>query len=274
MGISTMLKLLQEKESGKIVLVNIGNFYVASGKDAVLLNKILDLKLTCLEKGICKVGFPISALEKYTNKIEEKQYSYIVYRYIAKELKLEITKIHKAKNKNEIIQEKANCLLCKGIKAYPKEDKYIEAVAKLYEKEDEINRAKEQRKKRKIWFQKKNKQNKLALIPKAENYIEYMLQMILKLPRTEKYSIGTEYKQSLYIMLKDIIYLSKIQKECILEKLNEIDANLNTQRIYLRIMKKQKWTDEKKFNIAMEKIYEIGKIIGGLYKYYAKYSKE
>ena len=33
-----------------------------------------------------------------------------------------------------------------------------EAVAKLYEKEDEINRAKEQRKKRKIWFQKKNKQ--------------------------------------------------------------------------------------------------------------------
>lgn len=75
-------------------------------------------------------------------------------------------------------------------------------------------------------------------------------------------------------MLKDIIYLSKIQKECILEKLNEIDANLNTQRIYIRIMKKQKWTDEKNFNIAMEKIYEIGKIIGGLYKYYAKYSKE
>ena len=145
-------------ESGKIVLVNIGNFYVASGKDAVLLNKILDLKLTCLEKEICKVGFPISALEKYTNKIQEKQYSYIVYRYIAKEVKLEITKIRKAKNKNEITQEKANCLLCKGIKSYPKEDKYIEAVAKLYEKEDEINRAKEQRKKRKIWFQKKNKQ--------------------------------------------------------------------------------------------------------------------
>lgn len=86
---------------------------------------------------------------------------------------------------------------------------------------------------------KEEQTNKLALIPKAENYIEYMLQMILKLPRTEKYSIGTEYKQSLYIMLKDIIYLSKIQKECILEKLNEIDANLNTQRIYLRIMKKQ-----------------------------------
>lgn len=70
---------------------------------------------------------------------------------------------------------------------------------------------------------KEEQTNKLALIPKAENYIEYMLQMILKLPRTEKYSIGTEYKQSLYIMLKDIIYLSKIQKECILEKSKYID---------------------------------------------------
>ena len=56
---------------------------------------------------------------------------------------------------------------------------------------------------------KEEQTNKLALIPKSENYIEYMLQMILKLPRTEKYSIGTEYKQLLYIMLKDIIYLSK-----------------------------------------------------------------
>lgn len=70
---------------------------------------------------------------------------------------------------------------------------------------------------------KEEQTNKLALIPKSENYIEYMLQMILKLPRTEKYSIGTEYKQLLYIMLKDIIYLSKIQKECILEKSKYID---------------------------------------------------
>ena len=78
------------------------------------------------------------------------------------DIKISIQKNPKYKKeaiiKNEITQEKANCLLCKGIKSYPKEDKYIEAVAKLYEKEDEINRAKEQRKKRKIWFQKKNKQ--------------------------------------------------------------------------------------------------------------------
>jgi len=35
----------------------------------------------------------------------------------------------------------------------------------------------------------KEKENKLILIPKTEKYIEYILQVILKLPRTEKFSI-------------------------------------------------------------------------------------
>ena len=35
-------------------------------------------------------------------------------------------------------------------------------------------------------------------------------------------------------------------------------------------MKKNQWIDEKKFNVAMAKIYEIGKMIGGLQKHYAK----
>lgn len=142
----------------------------------------------------------------------------------------------------------------------------------------------------------------LSLIPKSEKYIQYILKLILKLPRTEKFSIGNEYKRSLYIMLENIMYLNKSIKinskyfekskyedrkiglqekdekrkyiiEEVLENvkiLNKIDCMLNTQRIYLRIMYKNKWIDEHKFNVAMEQIYEIGKIIGGLIKYYAK----
>ena len=117
--------------------------------------------------------------------------------------------------------------------------------------------------------------NTLQLIPKAENYIEYMLQVILlKLPRTEKFSIGTEYKTSMYQMLKQIMYLKKVNEAKVVDILNIIDAELNTQRIYLRIMNSNKWIDEKKFKIAIEKIYEIGKILGGLLKYYAKNSKK
>ncbi len=118
--------------------------------------------------------------------------------------------------------------------------------------------------------QKQEKEQKLMLIPKAEKYIEYMLQIIFKLPRIEKFSIGTEYKRSMYQMLQDILMISKIVKHEIMYYLNKIDANLNTQRIYLRIMKKNRWIDEHKFKVAIDQIYEIGKVLGGLIKYYAK----
>lgn len=39
-------------------------------------------------------------------------------------------------------------------------------------------------------------------------------------------------------------------------------------------MKKFKWIDVRKFDIAMRRIYEIGKILGGLIKYYAKNYKK
>ena len=120
----------------------------------------------------------------------------------------------------------------------------------------------------------KEKENKLILIPKTEKYLEYMLQVIFKLPRIEKFSIGTEYKVSMYKMLEDILIISKINEKEVMYYLNKIDARLNTQRIYLRIMKKEKWIDIKKFNVAMEQIYEIGKILGGLIKYYAKNNKK
>lgn len=121
---------------------------------------------------------------------------------------------------------------------------------------------------------KTEKENKLQLIPKTEKYIEYILQLITKLPRVEKFNIGNEYKLSMYEMLRNIMYLSKIEKSKCLAIVNNIDAELNTQRIYLRIMKNNKWIDERKFKIAMEQIYEIGKILGGLIKYYAKNIKK
>ena len=118
------------------------------------------------------------------------------------------------------------------------------------------------------------KESELTLIPKSERYIQYMLDVILKLPRTDKFSIGTEYKNSMYKMLRDILYISKIEKKERLYYINLIDAELNTQRIYLRIMKNNRWIDEKKFKVSIDLIYEIGKIVGGLVKYYAQNNKK
>ena len=124
---------------------------------------------------------------------------------------------------------------------------------------------------------KSENENKLKLIPKSEVYVEYIINMIIKLPRTEKFSIGNEYKSSLYKMLEQIMYLNKMDKASnvsVISVLNKIDSLLMVQRIYLRIMLKDKWIDKKKFNTAMGLIYEIGKILGGLIKYYAKNNKK
>lgn len=56
----------------------------------------------------------------------------------------------------------------------------------------------------------KNKDNRFVIIVKIEKYIEYMLTILLKLPRTEKFSIGTEVKTSMYEMMKKILLARKI----------------------------------------------------------------
>ena len=117
-------------------------------------------------------------------------------------------------------------------------------------------------------------ENKLKLIPKCEIYIQYILEMLNKLPRTEKFNICNEYKNIMYGMLENIFYLQKIEIKNWISILNKIDAQLNIQRCLLRIMYKNRYIDYKKFNVSIKYIGEIGQIVGGLYKYYAKNSKK
>ena len=156
MSFGKMVELLQRKDNGKIILVNSGSFYIARGRDAVLLHNILNLKVNCMEAEICKIGFPLNSLEKYTQLIEQEQYSYIVYNYDNKLGKLNITKKYNGKKLNTIEEEKLNCYICKNtVKMYKKNDKYIQAVADIYEEEyqkqeKETKQNKEKTKGRKI----------------------------------------------------------------------------------------------------------------------------
>lgn len=105
----------------------------------------------------------------------------------------------------------------------------------------------------------KQQKDSLILIPKYQAYMQYIIEIIFKIPRTEKFNIGNEYKQSMYQTLENILIISKLEKEKCLEYVNRIDASLNVQRILLRIMYQNHWIDAKKFNAAIDKIYEIGK---------------
>ena len=162
MSFSRMLEYLQVKNKGKIVFVNAGNFYIAMGKDAVLLNKLLGLKTSCMKTEICKVGFPITALEKYSELICEKKYSFIVYYFNNDTVDLEVVLDYDGKYKNEMTNTTINCYICKNsTKYYKQTDKYMIALDKLYDRD--IKKTEEELKKfeENNWFcrwqRKKNK---------------------------------------------------------------------------------------------------------------------
>ena len=78
----------------------------------------------------------------------------------------------------------------------------------------------------------KEKENRLKLIPKAENYCTYIINVIIKLPRTEKFSIGIEYKKSVYQMINYIMYLNKIKNSIVIP--NGVNTKSNTFKYELQ----------------------------------------
>lgn len=81
---------MQEQNPGYIILVRNGIFYTALGKDAVVLSEEFNQKQTCGGNNICKCGINIKNLEDFIEKLEEKNYKYIVYDYVqGEELSLE-----------------------------------------------------------------------------------------------------------------------------------------------------------------------------------------
>ena len=75
-------------------------------------------------------------------------------------------------------------------------------------------------------------------------------------------------------MIENIMLLSKVRAEEKINYINYIDAELNVQRIFLRIMYKNQWIDEKRFKVASDLIYELGKLVGGLLKFYGQNIKK
>ena len=80
---------------------------------------------------------------------------------------------------------------------------------------------------------KENIENKLKLIPKVENYIYYMLQIIMKLPRIEKFNIENEYKISMYQMLENIMMITKLEDNKKINKLNSKNISICEFKIEL-----------------------------------------
>ncbi len=121
------IEKLQKENEESIIIAKNGIFFVAIGKDAITLHEQLNLKLTCMKKELCKVGFLVKNVEKYIQKLEEIGYSFILY---VKNEKDELEEIYKFKGKN--IEETRKCLECTNCEnKKEQEEDILERVRKL-----------------------------------------------------------------------------------------------------------------------------------------------
>ena len=126
-----------EENKGKIVIVKCGAFFVAIGKDALILNKIFGFKVTCMRKKLCKVGIPINSILRYSEILENKGYSFLLYDY-DKEKSEYILKYSFMGKEN---QETNDCLECEKCQynKYKSEYEEINIFDVLKKRQDQIN---------------------------------------------------------------------------------------------------------------------------------------
>ena len=68
-----LLEKLQKENKEHIILMKNGIFFVAIGKDAITLNELLGLNLTCMREGLCKVRISNKKFGKIYTKIKRYQ---------------------------------------------------------------------------------------------------------------------------------------------------------------------------------------------------------
>ncbi len=113
----------------------------------------------------------------------------------------------------------------------------------------------------------------LILIPKIEDYIKYTYQMLVKIPRVEKFNIGSEIKVSSLRMLEYAHFVNK-DRVSAYSYLNKIDALISYNRSMIRILNEEKSISNKNFEMCITKLAEIGRIIGGLLKVNPNFRKK
>lgn len=69
------IKVIHPKD---VLLVKIGNFYHAYGRDSYILSYFFGYKVITIEEKISSCGFALQSLNKVIAKLEEKRINYIV----------------------------------------------------------------------------------------------------------------------------------------------------------------------------------------------------
>ena len=78
MSVINMIKTVKRIHAEDVVLVKIGEFYHAYGKDACILSFLFDYKVKNIEMNIYNCGFPVRAIAKIQAELERQKINYVL----------------------------------------------------------------------------------------------------------------------------------------------------------------------------------------------------
>lgn len=109
----------------------------------------------------------------------------------------------------------------------------------------------------------KNTPNNLVIYQKYLELIYYSNDITRKYPKSEKFSLVTEIKSTLYTGLRNLMYAIKsFQKQDKLKYLNELDINLNLLKVHVRLSYKYQYITMQNYQTWSSHITNICNMLG------------
>lgn len=116
-------------------------------------------------------------------------------------------------------------------------------------------------------YKPKETESELIIYQKYIDLVEYGYNLLIKYPKLEKYALTSEIRKSMFETLRLILYANKIaNKNVRLNAINKIDAEISTQKFFVRFSYKNKYISHNNYFEWSKRLDEIGKIIGGWIK--------
>jgi len=98
--------------------------------------------------------------------------------------------------------------------------------------------------------------------------LEYSYNMIRKFPKSEKFALAANIKESMFGTLKYILRANKVygNQSKRLDMLNTIDAEIHLQKAFVRLSHSNRYISNKNYVEWSRRLEEIGRILGGWIK--------
>lgn len=112
------------------------------------------------------------------------------------------------------------------------------------------------------------KQNDLLIYQKHLDLIEYAYNLLKKYPKSEKYAMAAQIKNSMFDSLKLILRANKVygNRQVRIEHLNALDAEIQLQKVLVRLSQQNQYITHSNYMEWSRRLDEIGRILGGWIK--------